>query len=90
MAIKPICAICGKELEEFGAILLGPPDENNKVEKFHLCKECYEEIKNMIRSKKLKIWLDKFMENKERLVSVIWYDFWILSYRMSEPSYVLL
>jgi hypothetical protein len=49
VTIKPICDICGKELEEFGAILLSPPDDYNKVEKFHLCRECYEEIKSMIR-----------------------------------------
>ncbi len=49
MTIKPICDKCEKELEEFGAILLSPPDECNKVEKFHLCIECYEEIKSMIR-----------------------------------------
>jgi len=49
MTIKPICAICKKELEEFGAILLGPPDESNKVEKFHFCGECYKEIKSMTR-----------------------------------------
>lgn len=49
MAIRPICAICEKELEEFGAILLGPPDESSKVEKFHLCRYCYKEIKSMMR-----------------------------------------
>lgn len=49
MAIKPICNLCGNELEEFGAILLGHPDECNKVEKFHLCRKCYEEIRCMIR-----------------------------------------
>lgn len=52
MTIKPICAICDKELEEFGAILLGPPDESGKVEKFHLCRECYNLIRNMIRNRK--------------------------------------
>lgn len=41
--------MCGQELEECGAILLSPPDESNKVEKYHLCRTCYEEIKNMIR-----------------------------------------
>ncbi|MFH1402269.1 MAG: hypothetical protein ABIG87_01420 [Patescibacteria group bacterium] len=44
MAIKPICDKCKKELTEFGAILLSPPDKNNKVKKFHLCKKCYEHI----------------------------------------------
>ena len=48
MTIKPICNICEQELEEFGAILLSPPDESNKVEKYHICRECYGEIKNMI------------------------------------------
>ncbi len=51
MAIKPICDICKKELEEFGAILLGPPDKWNKVEKFHLCIECYKPIRNKIDNK---------------------------------------
>jgi hypothetical protein len=44
MAIKPICDKCKKELDDFGGILFSPPDENNKVEKFHLCRACYEEI----------------------------------------------
>lgn len=44
MAIKPICDRCKKELEDFGAILFSPPDEDNKVEKLHLCRACYEEI----------------------------------------------
>ena len=43
MSIKPICDKCGKELNEFGAILLSPPDDG-KVRKFHLCKDCYEGI----------------------------------------------
>jgi len=41
MAIKPKCNKCGKELDTFGGILLSPPDRKNKVEKFHLCKSCY-------------------------------------------------
>jgi len=51
MAINPICDICKKELEEFGAILLGPPDKCNKVEKFHICIECYQPIRNKIDNK---------------------------------------
>ncbi len=42
MAIKPICDKCKKELQEFGAILLSPPDKESKVIKFHICKICYE------------------------------------------------
>jgi hypothetical protein len=44
MAIKPICDKCGKELNDFGAILLSPPNEEGKVLKLHLCKDCYEKI----------------------------------------------
>ncbi|MFH1248864.1 MAG: hypothetical protein V1660_01825 [archaeon] len=44
MAIKPVCYKCKKELDDFGAILLSPPDSNNKLKKMHLCKECYEAI----------------------------------------------
>lgn len=41
--IKPICDRCGKELEDFGGILLSPP-EGRKVSKFHMCKACYGEV----------------------------------------------
>ncbi len=44
MAIKPICDKCKTELSEFGAILFSPPEGKN-VKKFHICKECYEKIK---------------------------------------------
>lgn len=50
MAIKPTCDVCKKELKDFGGILLSPPDSRSKVKKFHLCKNCYQEI-----VKKLKI-----------------------------------
>ncbi len=46
MTIKPFCDKCKKELEDFGAILLSPPDENDKVRKFHLCKSCYQDTVN--------------------------------------------
>jgi hypothetical protein len=41
MSINPACDKCKKELTEFGAILLSPPDKDNKVVKFHICKDCY-------------------------------------------------
>lgn len=50
MVIKPICDKCKKELNEFGGILLSPPNKNNEVKKFHLCKSCYEEIINSFTS----------------------------------------
>lgn len=48
MAIKPFCDKCKKELTEFGAILLSPPDQKGMVKKWHVCKECYEEIAKAI------------------------------------------
>jgi len=41
MTIKPICDMCKKELTDFGAILLSPPDNKNNIKKYHICKECY-------------------------------------------------
>lgn len=52
MSIKPKCDKCKEELEDFGGILLSPPDKENKVEKFHLCKNCFEEIKNSLKINK--------------------------------------
>ena len=43
MAIRPKCDKCGKELKEFGAILFSPP-KKNIVKKFHLCKQCYQQL----------------------------------------------
>ena len=42
--IKPVCDICKEELDEFGAILLGPPNKKNMVVKFHICKKHYKKI----------------------------------------------
>ena len=44
MAIKPRCDKCKKELNEFGAIMFSPPDNENNVKKFHICNECYNKI----------------------------------------------
>lgn len=44
MAIAPKCDSCGQELTEFGAIVLSPPNTENQVRKFHLCKGCYEKL----------------------------------------------
>ncbi len=42
MALTPTCDICGKELTDFGAIVLSPPDEHGAVDKFHVCQACYD------------------------------------------------
>jgi hypothetical protein len=44
MAIRPKCDKCGEELNDFGAILLSPPNEKNEVRKFHLCQACYKTL----------------------------------------------
>lgn len=48
MAITPKCDKCKDELSDFGGILLSPPDDENMVRKFHLCRKCYEEISREI------------------------------------------
>lgn len=42
--IKPVCNKCNEELNDFGGILLSPPDSDDNVKKHHLCKECYQII----------------------------------------------
>lgn len=39
--ISPECVKCKEELDDFGAIMLGPPDLNGKVPKFHVCRSCH-------------------------------------------------
>jgi hypothetical protein len=53
MALKPMCDMCAKELKQYGAILLSPPDKKSKVIKYHICPDCYKEIvkKNTISVK---------------------------------------
>ena len=43
MAIKPKCYICKKVLNEYGGLLISPPDHDGKVDKQHICVKCYEE-----------------------------------------------
>lgn len=44
MAIEPTCDKCMEELTDFGGIILSPPNENEMVRKYHLCKNCYNKI----------------------------------------------
>ena len=44
LAINPICDMCKKELDDFGALLLSPPDQSGMVRKFHICKSCYKKM----------------------------------------------
>lgn len=34
MPIKPVCDKCKNELDEFGALLFGPPENGNTVKNF--------------------------------------------------------
>ncbi len=48
MSLHPFCDKCKKELKEYGAILLSPPNKDTLVKKFHLCKQCYKKyVKEM-------------------------------------------
>ncbi len=37
----PCCDICGKPLDEPGALLFSPPDQYSACVKNHVCKTCY-------------------------------------------------
>jgi len=37
-------------LDDFGGILLSPPDSENKVIKYHICKTCYSFFENEVKS----------------------------------------
>lgn len=53
MVIDPICDKCGKQLNEFGAVLLSPPDKENNVKKFNICKDCYGNYANSLAKQKI-------------------------------------
>ncbi len=55
MAIKPICDKCKLELQDFGAILLSPPNLKSQVKKFHICKSCFNTIEKDMRKKNRKL-----------------------------------
>jgi hypothetical protein len=42
--INPKCDKCKEELDEFGAILLSPPDNRGSVKKYHICIKCFDII----------------------------------------------
>ncbi len=44
MPIRPVCDRCKNELNGFGAILFGPPGNDGKVRKFHICIKCYKDM----------------------------------------------
>lgn len=45
--IKPVCSLCLIELQEFGAIILSPPDRYDNVKKHHICIHCYQWLENI-------------------------------------------
>jgi hypothetical protein len=49
MAIKPKCDMCKKELTDYGAILLSPPNKKSEVKKYHICKVCYKTIEKDVK-----------------------------------------
>lgn len=46
--LKVNCSVCGKELNEPGALLFSPPDEYNQTFKTHICEECYKKLSHII------------------------------------------
>ena len=48
MAISPQCDKCGMELDDYGAIVLSPPNSQSEVKKLHICRACYVQIEALI------------------------------------------
>jgi len=44
MSLDQRCNKCGDHLHEFGGLMIGPPYEDGKVVKWHLCRSCYQFI----------------------------------------------
>jgi len=46
--MKPKCCMCKKRFNNYGAILLSPPNTNdldqNVVSKYHICCKCYDKM----------------------------------------------
>jgi hypothetical protein len=40
--------MCKRELNEPGAVLISPPQGNDVVIKFHLCKSCYKPLEKKL------------------------------------------
>jgi hypothetical protein len=52
--LKPKCKRCKKELKKYGAILLGPPDKDDKAKKIHLLQCPQENIMKYTKEQLLK------------------------------------
>jgi hypothetical protein len=55
MALNFRCIIktCKKQIVRPGGLIFGPPDENDKSEKAHICEDCYEKLKKTLFYKPL-------------------------------------
>ena len=70
MSIEPICIFCKKELNDFGAILISPPDEFDKVrDKIHVCQKCYIKMSELIVGK------DERATSLEPIDEIVLFDF---------------
>ena len=49
--ISPTCIKCCEELNEPGALLIGPPVESGMVAKYHLCSKCFTDFGKLFLEK---------------------------------------
>lgn len=47
MPIAVVCVSCRKELDEPGGVILSPPDEMQRVTKYHACVKCFEYLNHL-------------------------------------------
>ena len=56
--ISPNCDRCNRELQDFGALAFSPPETQpdgscgREVEKYHLCADCWQELKRWLEQPK--------------------------------------
>lgn len=59
----PDCDICEQVQVALGAVAFGPPDENGRCEKLHVCVKCWKKVKYALRSRSL----DRLTKESQRL-----------------------
>jgi len=52
VSLSVLCQKCGNTLNAPGGLVFGPPVDDYKVEKFHLCEDCYELLSEWLYAEK--------------------------------------
>ncbi len=50
MLLRFKCDFCKKEMKAFGALLFGPPKKSGDAHKYHLCRDCYKRVLQLLKA----------------------------------------